>query len=740
MSTNISSAASPTLPLAGPGVNGPAEGKSDMPGSLFFQFDHATGSTRPDLPADLFFSLGDSISRAVQDASNQSPEQAPATDPAATPTNPDGQSCQPAPADNTPPQSCQPDTPPVGSDVTWNGGTLNDTQLQVLGILNLYLNVGGLPFGEKVMDRQSLERAANSADAPADLRAAAQAMLNDPALYQAIGGDDGKFARKDIAKFAQYHPQVLTWNSGTLNDSQLEITSVLARHKDKLPLDWQSIQDKANDPSTPPDLKAALQALANDPALFVAIGSQGDGKCGGKIKAGDVNGFIDNHPQVEEYNRKKAEGYVKNYIPSDAKPGDKPSAMTQNDALRELYRYSDYLPKKLDMEAFQRIVDGDSDVKKAPPQVIAAAEYFLQNRNEWASLNKMDDPDKRVGKSDFLQRAASAVHLSKEDLQTVSTINSNLDVFFKDGQKITRDRLAAMSQDESLSPAVRNAAKQLLQDPLLYGLINNANSGYKTKNGFFSFGGPTVDSGVIGKKDFEKFMSSMTDANKTVQARKTHPANSEASKSAVADMGMGMEDQPDIKAVKKSGGALKKAMDKILTIYSKVMDIASQVVGALGVIPGLGEIADALSMGMAAGASAAKVLSTLLNGGSLKKALAEAGINLASAALGAVAGPEARVALKNGLTKMLVEKVANTGIDLAVDKAKSFVDGYLQDLKGRLHATAANAANTVNTGVNWVSDKTKDFLENPVQNLTPRVNIPGITPYQPGYPMVAAAA
>nr|CUV32171.1 protein of unknown function [Ralstonia solanacearum] len=77
-------------------------------------------------------------------------------------------------------------------------------------------------------------------------------------------------------------------------------------------------------------------------------------------------------------------------------------------------------------------------------------------------------------------------------------------------------------------------------------------SGYKTKNGFFSFGGPTVDSGVIGKKDFEKFMSSMTDANKTVQARKTHPANSEASKSAVADMGMGMEDQPDIKAVKKS--------------------------------------------------------------------------------------------------------------------------------------------------------------------------------------------
>lgn len=89
---------------------------------------------------------------------------------------------------------------------------------------------------------------------------------------------------------------------------------------------------------------------------------------------------------------------------------------------------------------------------------------------------------------------------------------------------------------------------------------------------------------------------------------------------------------------------------------------------------------------------------------------------------------------------MLVEKVANTGIDLAVDKAKSFVDGYLQDLKGRLYANTANAVHAVNTGVNWVSDKTQDFLQNPVQNLTTRMNIPGVTPYQPGYPMVAPAA
>ncbi|CAH0446124.1 hypothetical protein LMG10661_02240 [Ralstonia syzygii subsp. syzygii] len=732
MSTNISSAARPTVPSGGSGAAEAATNNPDLPSSLFFQYDHPTWPSRPDLPPELFFKFDESVSRAVQDAAQQSP------DPSVNPAAPEGQGCQPAPADTTPPQSCQPDTPPVGSDVTWNGGTLNDTQLQIIGILNLYKDKGAISW-DKLQDK------INDPNTTPDLKWALQALSQDFNLFQAIGsqGDGrfgGKIKGKDLAEFAKSHPQVLTWNSGTLNDSQLEIMSILGRHKDKMPVEWKSIQDKINDPSTPSELKAALQALANDPALFVAIGSQGDGKCGGKIKAGDVSSFIDNHPQVAEYNRKKAEGYVKDYIPSDAKPGDKPSAMTQNDALRELYRYSDYLPKKLDMDAFQRIVDGDSGVKKAPPQVIAAAQYFLQNRNEWASLNKLDDPDKKVGKGDFLQRAASAVHLTKEDLKTVSTINDNLDVFFKDGQKITRDRLAAMTEDKSLSSDVREAAKQLLQDPLLYGLINNANSGYKTKNGFFSFGGPTVDSGVIGKKDFEKFMSSMSEANKTVQERKTHAAKSDASKSAVSDMAMGMEDQPDIKTVKKSGGALKRIMENILTIYSTVMDIASQVVGALGVIPGLGEIADALSMGMAAGASAAKVLSTLLNGGSLKKALAEAGINLASAAVGAIAGPQARVALRNGLAKELVEKALNSGIDLAVDKAKAFTDGYLQDLKGRLYANTANAVNTVNTGVNWVSDKTKDFLDNPVQNLTSRLNIPGVTPYQPGCPMVAPAA
>lgn len=107
----------------------------------------------------------------------------------------------------------------------------------------------------------------------------------------------------------------ITWNSGTLTDAELQIVSVLNRHKDKCPLDWKSLGDLANDPSTPPDLKAAIEALQQDPELFYAIGSQGDGRCGGKIKAGDLSGFSDHHPQVAAFQEQRAKSYTQNYIP-----------------------------------------------------------------------------------------------------------------------------------------------------------------------------------------------------------------------------------------------------------------------------------------------------------------------------------------------------------------------------------------------------------------------------------------
>ncbi len=52
--------------------------------------------------------------------------------------------------------------------------------------------------------------------------------------------------------------------------------------------------------------------------MFFAIGSQKDGKCGGKIKAQDLTDFSYYHPQIAEYNDKKAKSYTQNYIASDS--------------------------------------------------------------------------------------------------------------------------------------------------------------------------------------------------------------------------------------------------------------------------------------------------------------------------------------------------------------------------------------------------------------------------------------
>lgn len=576
------------------------------------------------------------------------------------------------------------------ADLTWNNGTLTPKELQIVSVLNLYKTQTG------TISWDDLQNRANDPNTPADLREALQGLSQDWTLFSSIGsqGDGkcgGRISSNDLMDFSNSHSQVLTWNGGSLNNEQLAVVAVLDRHKDKCPISWDTIRDQANDTNNPPDLRAALQKLADDPALFYAIGSQGDGKCGGKITGKDLSGFSDNHAQVKEFNEKQAESYLQNYIPSDATGNQDASIMTESDALREMYRYSDYLPKKLNEETFKHIVDGTENVNKCPPQLIAAAQYFLKHRDQWSQLNNTADANPTMSKADLLQTASSTMHLTKNELKTASTINNNLDAFFGKGD-LTRDKLASMASDNSLSSEVRSAAKQLLQDPLLFGLFNNANSGYKTKHGFFCFKGPTVDSGVIGKDDFKKFFDNMSDANKTSEKRITHKIKNADEQNAVTDMAMGIDDQPDIKSVKKSGGFLMHAMDKILNIASKVLDIGSQIIGALGFIPGLGEIADALSLVAEAESKACKILATIIEGGNIGKAFLEAGIDMAGAALGCIGGPEMRMAMCDGLAAKLLEKTVNTGIDMTLDQAKSFTDGYLQNLKTRLDTPAPEYA------------------------------------------------
>ncbi|WP_372392864.1 HrpF/NolX family T3SS translocon protein [Xanthomonas sp. NCPPB 3582] len=601
-----------------------------------------------------------------------------------------------------------------GSSVTWDGGALTASELQIVSTLNQHKDKMPLEFA-KLDDR------INDPSTPADLKSALQGLQKDPRLFFAIGsqGDGkcgGKIKAEDLWDFADHHQQVtdlggknaefnprnikgatpppaaegssVTWDGGTLTQDELEIVTTLDRHKDKLPLAWADLDAKINDPATPPDLKKALTDLQKDPRLFFAIGSQGDGKCGGKIKAGDLGKFSAGHAQVAEYATKQAKGYTQNYVASDSPDKTEPTVMTESDAMREFYRYSDYLPKDLNQDAFKHLVEGDDKTQKRPPQVIAAAQYFREHPDRWKALagdsGSMSTPD-------FLQTSASQMHLTAPELKTLDTINSHQDAFFGDGKEVTRDKLDTIVKDDKADPAVRDAAKQLLGDPLLFGLLNNSITGYKKPHSFFG-GGHVVDSGKISKKDFRQFYDHMTAANKTVDKSPTHAATSPDQKKAVSDMLMGKADQPDIKKKKKDIGTVGKGLHEFLKWDAKILDWASVGLSALNGIPIIGEFADAAALALESEAQAAQVLDTALQGGDMKLAWELAGINMAGAAIGAVGGPTARLAAK-GAAKGVAEGAAKTaGESAAKGASKGAGEGAAKEASKRATEGAAKGA------------------------------------------------
>lgn len=607
------------------------------------------------------------------------------------------------------------DAPPAleGSTVTWNDGTLTKSELQIVSTLNAHKD-------QMPLEYKNLDDKINDPSTPADLKAALQGLKQDPRLFFAIGsqGDGkcgGKISAQDLWDFSDSHPQVkelggkndefnpknikgsnpppaaegstVTWNEGQLNQSELEIVSVLDRHKDQVDsLSFDQLDAKINDPSTQPDLKKALQGLQKDPRLFFAIGSQKDGKCGGKIKAQDLTDFSYYHPQIAEYNDKQAKSYTQNYIASDSPDKTKASVMTKSDALRELYRYSDYLPGNLSEDEFAKIVDGDSKTGKCPPQVIAAAQYFRDHPDEWKEFagdsGSMSTPD-------FLQKSTSEMHLTADEQKTLDTINSHQDAFYGDGKEITRDKLDAISKDDKADPAVKQAATQLLADPLLFGLLNNSITGYKKPHHFFG-GGHVVDSGKISQDDFRQFYDHMSAANKTVDTPATHEASSPDQQKAVADMLVGKDDPPAIKKPKKDVGTFQHGLHEFLKWDSKILDWMSVGLSALNGIPIIGEIADAASIALESEAQAAQVVDTAIQGGDMSLALKLAGINMAGAVVGAVGGPTARIGAKGvakgvaeaaakGAAKGTAKSVAKGGGKTAAERpsAAEFAKGYV---------------------------------------------------------------
>lgn len=371
------------------------------------------------------------------------------------------------------------------------------------------------------------------------------------------------------------------------NMSFEQVVTTLGRHEDllKKPLDQKGIEKLINDPATPSDAQQALQALLKNPQMLTAIDSAKEGKSDGKISAKDIR-TLQQEPRFKEYAMVKAESYTHAYVPSDAKPGSPAREMTDNDAMRELYLYSESLSKNVNMETLQKIADGSQDMGKCPPQVAAAAKYFVDNPEKWQQLTGKNDPKASVSRDRLCDLAAYNVKLSPQESKALNTLKNNEDIFFKGGG-INPDKLKKIAEDTGNSQEVREAASLLSQpNSMLFSMLDNGKHG--AGGNFFN----KANDHNISKGDLNAFISK--GSNQVAPPARLSPASSgdPLAQAAKQEMDIGQETQPDAKKTKGGG-------------FFKFLDIFTSV--AMALIPGIGALAgSALAVGRAVVTTAIK--------------------------------------------------------------------------------------------------------------------------------------
>jgi NolX protein len=466
-----------------------------------------------------------------------------------------------------------------------------------------------------------------------------------------------------------------------LQGSQLEIVSILLRHQDQIPGNRKQLEERAQDQTLPEDLRTALQGLLGDPSLLERLDTSRKNKVDGKYNADDLLKLADRQ-EVKDFVAAKAQTYVENYVPSTsnnqpapaegAEAAPAPRPMTKDDALRELYMYSDSLEKKrIGFDDFEKIVNGKYRGKQLPPQVIAAAQYFLQNRNEWRETMGTDN---NTSRANMCNQIAKQVNFTATEMKTIEDLKADSAFFFKDGA-LTREKLQKMLDDPGTDDKRKAVCQQLLDNPLLFGMLDNAKRGHGG-GGFFSK--RKADDGKIGEGDLDALLKKMTPANRTPPPEPPARANTKMTaeqKRAMADMQAGAEDDPAIKKPKGNGGFFKLAA-KVLDVVAKVYDVASMALGALSKIPVLGPVFAAASVAAAGYAGALRVGKTAIEGGDVKAALKQMAIDVAVATVSAVTLPgagRAAVTAAKEAGKEVVKKAAQEGAERAVTKATTEV-------------------------------------------------------------------
>jgi type III secretion translocon protein HrpF len=419
-----------------------------------------------------------------------------------------------------------------------------------------------------------------------------------------------------------------------------ETIATLGRHEGafKSKPSAEDRQKMIDDPKTPPDLKRALEHVARDPELRDKIDSAKNGKVDGHISSKDIN-KLQEDPEQRAYAKKRSQSYEQNYIPSDVQneKDAKPRPITNNDAKRELFRYSDDLPKHISMEELRKVADGSSKQGKAPPQLQAAAQYYVNHPDEYA--RDIGDPNGSTSRGDMLNGFSRSIHLNADEHKTLETIGANRDTFFAD-ESLSRDKLQDIAKDPKSKPECKKAAEKLLADPMLYSMLDNGKHGSKSSATY------KVDDQKIGGKDFDVFND-----NKSKEVAKAPKATTAAGKvdaKAVRDMAEGLYNQPDAKHGK--GGFLRDVGSFITKAVSVVAKIGSAVLGGLAAlkIPGISQFAGLGSVAAAGVGGAMDVAHTAIEGGNVKNAGKMAGLEVAAAGVGALVAPGAGQGIKAG--------------------------------------------------------------------------------------------
>lgn len=424
------------------------------------------------------------------------------------------------------------------------------------------------------------------------------------------------------------------------------------------------LQQRIEDPkeNAPPDLKQAWADLQNDPELMNQLDSQG-GPADGHLNSKELNN-LQQLPEFKAYNNQRSESYTQNYVPSDnTDPQAQARPMDENDAKRELFRYADNLSGNITLQEMQAVADGSEQMDKAPPQVQAAAKYYVDHPDAFKALT---DNGESVKKSHFLQKCNDSIKLTAAENKTIDVISANKDTFFNK-ELLTRDKLNNLSQDSSKSQEVRDASTAMLKNPMLFSMMDNGKKG---------FGGSAMyksDDGKIGSGDFDAFNAKRNHEVSQNPADGPQTDPSKVNPSAVDDMKYGILDQPDKR--KSHGGQLSNFVKGLLKAVSFVEKAASTVLSAIGglYIPGISQLATLGAIGTSAMGGAADIGVAKLDGKDVGKAAKSAGAGVAMTAATSMipGGSVAKVGM--GVAKLAGGTAAKTAGRSAVQTAPSAV-------------------------------------------------------------------